>query len=120
MGNITSKQWFQIISGINGGLITGAALLQTLFGQDLTIKIVAGLGIFGIILNSIGAAVSGPDSQDVQVKNVLAMPGVSRIGVNENASPALAALATDPAQPKIGPVTPDVKPTLVQTAKAAS
>jgi hypothetical protein len=120
MGGITSKQWFQIISGINGGLITGAALLQTLFGQDLTIKIVAGLGIFGIILNSVGAAVSGPDSQDTQVKNVLAMPGVSRIAVNAQASPELAALATDPAQPKIGPATPDVKPTLVATAKAAS
>src|ERR1700679_1007995 len=112
MGNITSKQWFQIVSGINGGLITGAALLQTLFGQDLTIKIVAGLGIFGIILNSIGAAVSGPDSQQTQVSNVLAMPGVQRISVNDKATPELAAMATDPAQPKIGPASPDIKPAL--------
>lgn len=120
MGSFTSKQWFQIVSGVNGGLITGAALLQTLFGQDITLKIVAVLGIIGIIINSVGAAVSGPDSQDTQVKNVLAMPGVARIGVNEQASPALAALATDASQPKIGPVSPDIKPTLVATAKMAS
>ena len=116
---MTSKQWFQIISGINGGLITGAALLQTLFGQDLTIKIVAGLGIFGIILNSVGAALSGPDSQATQVKNVLAMPGVERIGVNAQATPELAAVAVDPKQPKIGAVTPDVRATLIQKAASA-
>ena len=101
--NITSKQWFQIISGINGGLITGAALLQTLFGQNLTIQIVAGLGIFGIILNSVGAALSGADSQETQVKNVLAMPGVQNIEVNSRATPALAKLAVDPTQDKIAP-----------------
>ena len=98
------KRVFQIISGINGGLITGAALLQTLFGQDLTIKIVAGLGIFGIILNSIGAAFSGSDSQEVQVRNVLAMPGVENIEVNAKATPALAKLAVDPDLGKISPI----------------
>jgi hypothetical protein len=119
MGNLTSKQWFQIVSGVNGGLITGAALLQTLFGQDITLKIVAVLGIIGIIINSVGAVVSGPDSQATQVKNVLAMGGVERIDVNAKATPELAALATDPAQPKIGPVSPDVRPTLVAAAKSA-
>lgn len=103
MATPTSKQWFQIISGINGGLITGAALLQTLFGQDLTIKIVAGLGIFGIILNSVGAAFSGADSQETQVRNVLAMPGVQKIDVNASATPTLAAMAVDPANQKIAP-----------------
>lgn len=96
--NLTSKQWFQIISGINGGLITGAALLQTLFGQDLTIKIVAGLGIFGIMLNSIGAAVSG---QANLVKDVQAMPGVSKIVVNDQANSALVAVANDPTNTKV-------------------
>ena len=115
MGNLTSKQWFQIISGAISSLITGAALLQTLFGQDLTIKIVAVLGIANIVLSSVGAALSG---QSNLVSDVAAMPGVSRISVNSDASAALASVATDPAQPKVGPVTPDLKPTLV--AKAAS
>jgi hypothetical protein len=113
--NVTPKQWFQIVSGINNGLITGAALLQTLFGQDLTLKIVAGLGIGGIILNSVGTAFT---TQTSQVKDVLDMPGVEHISVNAQASPALAAVAVDPAIDKIAP-TQAALATVTQTAKAA-
>jgi hypothetical protein len=116
MGNLTSKQWFQIVSGIISGLITGAALMQTLFGQDLTIKIVAGLGIANIILSSVGATVSG---QSNLVSDVAAMPGVERISINAKASPALASVAVDPAQQKVGPSSPDVRSTLVASAKSA-
>jgi hypothetical protein len=119
MGSITSKQWFQIISGVISGLITGAALFQTLFGQDTTIKIVAMLGIANIVLSSVGTVLSGPDSQTTQVKNVLAMGGVERIDVNAKATPELAAMATDPSLVKIGPASPDVRPTLVASAKSA-
>lgn len=111
--NFTSKQWFQIVSGVNGGLITGAALLQTLFGQDLTLKIVAALGIIGIIINSVGTAVSG---QGNLVRDVAAMPGVERITVNTSASQALAQVATDPAQAKVG-TTPQDRPAVMATAK---
>ena len=113
--NVTTKQWFQIVSGIISGLITGAALLQTLFGQDLTLKIVAGLGICGIILNSIGTAFS---TQTAQVKDVLDMPGVEHIAVNAQATPALAAIAVDPGVDKISP-TQAALATVTQTAKAA-
>lgn len=75
--NITSKQWFQIISGVNGGLITGAALLQTLFGQDLTLKIVAALGILGIIINSVGTALSGIGSSVSDVQSAAAAKTLS-------------------------------------------
>ncbi len=112
--NLTSKQWFQIVSGIIGGLITGAALLQTLFGQDLTLKIVAILGIANIVLGSVGAAVSG---QANLVRDVAAMPGVERISVNPDASQALAQVATDPAQPKVGATTPSVREALKDTAR---
>jgi hypothetical protein len=111
--SLTSKQWFQIISGINGGLITGAALLQTLFGQDLTLKIVAVLGIIGIIINSVGTALSGADSPGTQIKNVAALPGVEKVLVNATATNGVAAAAIDPAQPKIGPTSPEVRATLV-------
>jgi hypothetical protein len=118
MGGFTSKQWFQIISGVNGGLITGAALLQTLFGQDLTLKIVAVLGIIGIIINSVGTALSGADSPATQIKNVAALPGVARISIDAAATNGVAAAALDPTQPKIGPTTPDVRAQLV--AKSAA
>lgn len=113
--DLTSKQWFQIVSGVNGGLITGAALLQTLFGQDLTLKIVAVLGIIGIIINSVGAAVSG---QANLVKDVAAMPGVERISINAMANPTLASAAVDPEQPKVGAMSPETRTTLLNTARS--
>ncbi len=113
--NVTSKQWFQIVSGIIGSLITGAALLQTLFGQDLTIKIVAVLGICNIILSSIGAALSG---QANLVRDVAAMPGVERVSVNASANSVLASVAVDPAQVKVGASSPDARAVLTATAKA--
>ena len=118
MESITSKQWFQIVSGINGGLITGAALLQTLFGQDITLKIVAVLGIIGIIINSVGAVLSGPDSPATQIKNVAALPGVEQIRVNASATNGVAAAAIDPTQPKVGATTPEVRAALI--AKSAA
>lgn len=114
--NLTSKQWFQILSGVIGSLITGAALLQTLFGQDLTIKIVAVLGIANIVLSSVGAALSG---QANLVRDVAAMPGVDRISVNAGATPALAAVAVDPEQSKVGATTPGDRVTLTTIAKGA-
>ena len=113
MGNINSKQWFQIISGVIGGLITGAAMMQTLFGQDLTIKIVAALGIANIILSSTGTALSG---QGATVKEVLAMDGVEKIDVNAKANATLAALAVDPNVNKIAP-TPAAMQQVTATAK---
>ena len=118
MGSLTSKQWFQIISGVISGLITGAALFQTLFGQDMTIKIVAVLGIANIVLSSVGTVLSGPDSPATQIKNVTALTGVDRVLVNATATNGVAAAAIDPAQPKVGAVSPDVRAALI--AKAAS
>jgi hypothetical protein len=114
MTHLTSKQWFQIISGVISGLITGAALLTTLFGQDLTIKIVAVLGIINIVLSSVGTAVSG---QANLVRDVAAMPGVDRISVNANATLPLASVAIDPEQKKVGPTTAQVRATLTETAR---
>src|SRR5882757_4934386 len=114
MNSITSKQWFQIVSGVIGGLITGAALLQTLFGQALTIQIVAGLGVANIILSSVGTALSG---QGNLVKDVAAMPGVEKVLVNANATPTLAQVATDSTQPKVGATDPGTRMVLQDIVK---
>lgn len=111
---ITSKQWFQIITSVISGLITGAALLQTLFGQDLSLKIIAVLGIGNIIVGSVGAALSG---QANLVKDVAAMPGVDRVSINAGASSALASVAVDPDQQKVGAVNPAAREVLINTAK---
>lgn len=100
---MTRKQWFQIISGTISGFITAGALFTTIFGQDMTLKIIAVLGLINIVLSSVGAALSGPDDQATQVRSVLAMPGVEKIDVNEKASTTLAAMAVNPIIDKIGP-----------------
>lgn len=114
--SITAKQWYQIITGVISGLITGAALMQTLLGQDLTIKIVAGLGILNIIVSSIGTALS---SQGSDIKSVLAMPGIEKVTVNDKANQTLAAIAVDPTVNKIAP-TQAAQIEVMATAKGAA
>ena len=117
MNRITAKQWFQIVSGFISSLITGAALLNPLFGEATSLKIVAGLGIANLLLNSVGTALSG---QANLVKEVAAMPGVERIAVNQNANQVLAAVATDPAEPKVGAVDSGTRMVLQDTAKGGN
>lgn len=111
---MNTKQVLGIVSSVNGGLITGAALLQTLFGQDLTIKIVAVLGIGQIIVSGITTQLS---NQANLVKDVAAMPGVEKVTVNATANQTLANVALDPAQQKVGAVSPQVREVLKDTAK---
>ena len=77
MSTITSKQWFQIVSGIIASLITAGALFTTLFGEPLTLKIIAVVGLLNICLNSVGAALSGVDSSVKDVANAAAAKALS-------------------------------------------
>lgn len=113
MLNIQPKQWFQIVSGFVSSLITGAALLNPIFGETTSLQIVAVLGIMNLALNSVGTALSG---QAQLVKDVAAMPGVSMISVNENANPTLAAVAVDPTQDKVSATRADLD-IVTQTAR---
>lgn len=56
--------------------------------------------------------------QEAIVRSVLAMPGVSKVDVNTNASPELAKLAVDPNVDKIAP-TPEAVSVVLKTAEAA-
>lgn len=100
---LTSKQWFNIVSGSIASLITAGALFTSLFGETTTLKIIAVLGLVNIVLSSVGAALSGPDNQQTQIRNVLAMPGVEKLEVNDKASQTLASMAVNPVIDKIGP-----------------
>lgn len=94
------KLVLNILSSINGGLITGAALLQTLLGQDLTIKVVAILGICQIVISAITSSLSTQNSVISQVQGI---PGVDKILINAQANPALAQMAMGADAPKIVP-----------------
>ena len=87
---LTSKQWFQIVSGSISSLITAGALFTSLFGETTTLKIIACLGLANIVLSSIGTVLSGPDSPSTQIKNVAALPGVEKVLVNDDATNGVA------------------------------
>lgn len=110
--HITSKQWFQIVNGVVSGFITGAALFNPLLGEKTALVVVSCLGLFNIVLSSVGATLS---SQTNLVKDVLAMPGVDKINVNAMANQTLAQIAVDPSIDKISP-TRDAQASVTATA----
>lgn len=113
MLNIQPKQYLLIFQSTVSGLITGAALLNPLFGQEMALQIVAGLGIFNIVLGGISTGLTG---QAQLVKDVAAMPGVEKITVNASANPTLAAVAVDPTVNKVAPTRNDMD-IVTQTAR---
>lgn len=108
------KLLLNILSSINGGLITGAALFNPLVGQSISLKIISVLGICQIVVSAINSNLS---TQGNTVKEVLAMPGVEGVTVNAKANQTLAQIALDPALPKID-VTPADKAVVSRTANA--
>jgi len=116
------KLILSILSSINGGLITGAALFNPLIGQSASLKVISVLGICQIIVSSINSNLSTLVNT---VKSVAAVTGddgkpAIRVGVNSNAGPALATVALDPAQQNVGATTPEVREALKEVVKAAS
>ena len=112
--NVTPLQWLGIILIVNGTLAGATTQLTTLFGVSIANDILAvasiGSGIVGGLVTMFGG-------QSSMIKSVAAMPGVDRINVNAAANPTLASVAVDPNQPKVGAINPDVRKTLLETAK---
>jgi hypothetical protein len=109
------KLFLNILSSVNGGLISGAALFNPLIGQDLALKVISGFGIAQIIVSAINSQLS---TQGNQISAVAAMTGVEKVLVNATATNGVAAAALDKAQPKVGAVTPEVRQTLIKNANA--
>lgn len=107
------KLVLSILSSINGGFITGAALFNPILGQELALKFISGLGILQIIVSSLNSNLS---TQANTVKEVAAYPGVQKITVNEQANSTLAAIAIDPKADKIAP-TPAALEAVTKTAE---
>ena len=114
--NLTTLQWLGIVLVVNGVLSGSVGEMTDLFGASWAKHVLSlatiGSGICGGFITMFGGIGS-------QASNVAAMPGVDRIVVNRNAGVAMAALAVDQNEPKIGPAKPEDRPTLVETAKAS-
>jgi hypothetical protein len=114
--NLNSKQIIAIIGAIISVLMVSSAQLTDLIGAGWAKYIVTIAGLANMILQSVTVALT---TQTAQIKDVTAMPGVAKVLFNEQATPAAAAIATDPTQPKAAATTPEVRATLIQTAKGA-
>lgn len=129
--NLTLAQKVALLLITLNVLAGGTAQLTVLFGQHLTLIITAICTLTGTIVggwvfvltgqqnivNVVGdLAKSNASVQQSLVKTVAEMPGVERISVNANANQALAQVAVDPNQPKVGATAPSVRQTLLETA----
>ena len=112
--NINTKQLLAIILAILSVLSGSTAQLTDLIGVGGAKVVISVASLAMSVISSVLAVLS---SQTNLVKDVTAMPGVSKVLVNEAASKDLAVAATDPAQPKVGATTPEVRATLIETAK---
>jgi hypothetical protein len=97
---LSGKQWIGIIGVILNTLMTSTALFTKIWGPDVASLVVMTIGTINTMFSGIGVVLA---SQTNTVKDVLAMPGVEHVSVNDQANPALAAMAVDPAVSKIAP-----------------
>lgn len=111
---ITRNQWIAIAVLILSVNMGATAQLTDLFGAHIA-KIIVSLSSLGSSILAGVQIILG--SQGTQIKDVRSMDGVAKVLIGENANPALAKLATDPNEPKVGAVSPEVRQTLIETAK---
>ncbi len=97
--SITTAQIFQI-GGLVVSTIAGAAATFSALGfSQNTVTAITALAAFaGIMWNGIGTILTG---QAAVVREVAAMPGVTKITTNTSANEALRSVAADPNQPKV-------------------
>jgi hypothetical protein len=99
------------------GVLAGAtAQLTPLVGHVVATDIASMASLLNTVLSGWIFIVTG---QANIVQQVAAMPGVERVAVNAQANPTLASVAVDPDQPKVGPASPEIRSTLVNTARSA-
>lgn len=112
---MTMNQILALIAVVLSVLMSATSQLSDVFGPTAAKDIVAIAGLLNAVITGIIGAYSGQGSQ---VRNVLAMPGVEKLFVNEKANQTLASIAVDPAQMKIES-TPSAEAKVNQTAKGA-
>ena len=119
--NLTIVQKIGLAIGVLGFLATAGTQLTDIFAPfgslaPLIVKEI--VSISGLVSGVLGIVLAFITGQVNAVKAVQAMPGISSIVVNEQANPALAALAVDKTQPKID-IAPGAAAAVAATAKGA-
>lgn len=94
------KQGLSIVIAVLGVLMISTTQLTDLFGAGVAKTIVSLAALLNTTLGSVMAVIS---STSQQIKDVSNTTGVEPIRINKDASPAIAALAIDPAVSNVGP-----------------
>lgn len=115
--NLTGKQWLSIIAAVVSALMLATTQLTDIFGPTVAKTVVSTAALANLIINSVIAGLTGQTSL---IRDVAAMPGVERITVNTSANQALAAVATDANQPKVGATDAGTRMVLQDTAKGTT
>ena len=106
---ITTLQWVGIIILFNTTLIGGASQLPDLMLGPVLVKAILAAATLGNgFLGGLVTMFGGQGSMTRTVANFTGEDGqpAVRVNVRANAGPTLAAVATDPAQPNVGPTSP--------------
>jgi hypothetical protein len=112
--NLTVAQALALATSTLSILAGASAQFTVIFGAANANTITTMCSLLAALLGGWIAVLSG---QGAIVKQVAAMPGVDSIVVNTKASPALATLAIDPDQPKVGAAVLAERTTLMDIAK---
>lgn len=115
--NLNTKQVLAIILAVLSVFSGSTAQLTDLLGVGAAKIVISVASLAMSVISSVLAVLS---SQNQIVKEVASLPGVERIAVNAQANQVLAAIATDPQQPKVGATDPGTRMVLQDTAKGGS
>lgn len=96
--NLTPAQILALCMSTLSALAGASAQLTTLFGQVIANDVTTGCALLSAILGGWVVVLTG---QGAVVKQVQAMPGVSKIVVNDQANATLTTVANDPTNTKI-------------------
>lgn len=114
MPNINIYQVFLIIVSVLSAVAGSTAQLTDMFGAGTAHTIVTVATFSTTLITAIMTPLVGNASM---VKTVAALPGVTRVTVNTQALPAVAAVAVDANQPKVGAADPNDRAALQAIAK---
>lgn len=112
--NLTGKQVLLILSAVLSAMVAASAQLTDIFGPTTAKTVISVVSLSNTVLTSVMVAITGQASL---VKDVRSMGGVERVLMNEDAPKALAQLAVDPTEPKVGAISPEAREVLKDTAK---
>lgn len=118
--NLNFNQKLAILVAVLGVVAVASTQITDIIAPFMDPKVAAALtksitSFCALLGSAIAAVLAIFTNQTNLVRDVKAMPGVENILVNEKATPALAKLAADPAEPKIEP-TPQAEQAVVATA----